>query len=186
MPRKSQPKKKPRARKKAAPKPQQTDEIVSRADLARMANKSRSAVTQACRPGGALYPAVVPGKGVKFRHPATEAWLAGGQPGIRSPEHAELLLAKRRAEIRRLELANQEIEGRLISRELVQVHVFGLIEASHKRLLGEASATIAHRLYGAARSDIALEDAEQLVRDLISSQLRHAKDAATRLLTDAD
>lgn len=89
---------------------------------------------------------------------------------------------KRISDIREKDLKADEREGRLIQREYVRTHVFGHLEAASRRLLQDAPATIARRLYAAAKSGVSVEEAEQLVRELISSQLRPAKDAATKAL----
>lgn len=91
---------------------------------------------------------------------------------------------KRISDIREKDLKADEREGRLVSREYVRVHVFSHLEAANRRLLQDAPATIARRLYAAAKSGMTVEEAEELVRELISSQLKPAKDAATKALKD--
>lgn len=88
-------------------------------------------------------------------------------------------------EVREKNLKNDATEGRLIERELVATHVFGAIEASHRRLLGDSSKTIARRVYGLAKSGAGVEEAETLVRELISAQLRRVKDTAARVVRNA-
>jgi len=85
---------------------------------------------------------------------------------------------KRTAEIRRLELQNAETDGRLIERELVRVRVFGLVDATFRRLLGHAPKTIARRVYTLAKAGAPVEEAEAFVRETISSQLRILKAGA--------
>lgn len=87
-------------------------------------------------------------------------------------------------EIRKLEVANDEAEGKLISRSLVQQHIFGALEAQNRRLLMDTTRTIAARVAPAVRTGANQEQLEELVRDLISSQLRIAKDTATRILRE--
>lgn len=89
---------------------------------------------------------------------------------------------KRISDIREKDLKNDERAGRLIPREFVRTHVFSHIEAANRRLLQDAAATIARRLYAAAKSGTPVEEAEQTVRDIISSQLRPAKETAARSL----
>jgi hypothetical protein len=85
--------------------------------------------------------------------------------------------------IREKRLKNEETEGRLISRELVKVHVFGAIEAANKRLLADAPKTVASRLFEIARSSTgSLEQGERLVRDELASHLRPLKATAARNL----
>lgn len=86
------------------------------------------------------------------------------------------------ADTRRLELANDETNGRLIERELVRHHVFGAIESSNRRLLGDTPRTIVGRVYALAKSGAPHEEAERVVRELISSQLRMVKVTAARVL----
>jgi hypothetical protein len=88
-------------------------------------------------------------------------------------------------DIRKRRLDNEETEGRLISRELVKTHIFGAIEGSHRRLLGDAPKTIARTLYGMAKSDEPLEAAEERVRELISTVLKPVKATATRVVENA-
>lgn len=153
-------------------------ELITRAELARRKGCSRSAVTQLCR--GALADALV-GRRIDANHPSVRQWLAG--PDLAPTQsYANLLLEKRQAEVRRLNLQNLETEGRLISRDLVRTHVFGAIDAGNRRLLGDASKTIARRVYGLARSGAPIEEAERTVRELISSQLRFVQTTAVRVL----
>lgn len=88
-------------------------------------------------------------------------------------------------DIRKRRLDNEETEGRLISRELVKTHVFGAIEGSHRRLLGDAPKTIARTMYGMAKSGEPLEAAEERVRELISTVLKPVKATANRVVDNA-
>jgi hypothetical protein len=88
-------------------------------------------------------------------------------------------------DIRKRRLDNEETEGRLISRELVKTHIFGAIEGSHRRLLGDAPKTIARTLYGMAKSGEPLEAAEERVRELISTVLKPVKATAARVAENA-
>jgi hypothetical protein len=84
--------------------------------------------------------------------------------------------------IREKRLKNGETEGGLISRELVKTFVFGAIEAANKRLLGDAAKTIASKVFNATRAKGTLEEAQRLVRDEISKQLKPLKTTAARHL----
>jgi len=88
-------------------------------------------------------------------------------------------------EIREKQTKNAENERRLIPRDMVRNHIFGSIEDSNLRLLTDAPRTIARRVYGLAKSKTPVEEAEALVRDLISAQLKTVKATAVRLLGDA-
>jgi hypothetical protein len=87
--------------------------------------------------------------------------------------------------IREKLLGNDETEGRLISRELVKTHVLGAIEAGNRRLLSDAPKTIARRVFAAAKGGGTVEDAEQLVREIIGSHLKPVATTASRLLRNA-
>ena len=92
---------------------------------------------------------------------------------------------KKIADTREKELRNEETDGRLIERELVKTHVFGAIEAGNRRLLGDSPKTIARRLYALAKAGAAVEEAEKVVREIISSQLRPVAEDAARVLRNA-
>jgi len=85
-------------------------------------------------------------------------------------------------EIRGKRLDNEENEGRLIERELVSKHIFSALESLHKRLLTDLVSTITQRLYGAVKSGMPLEEAKNMVRDIISAQLKPVKATAARVL----
>lgn len=96
-----------------------------------------------------------------------------------------LVARKTIADIREKELKSDETEGRLIDRELVKTHVFGAIEAGNRRLLGDSPKTIARRLYALAKSGAPVEEAEAVVREIVSSQLKPVKTTAARVLRNA-
>ena len=81
-------------------------------------------------------------------------------------------------------LANDEADGRLISREGVRAHVLGVIEACFRRLLQDTPRTLAMKLLGAAKGGATVEEAEQIVRDFVSSQLTPMKESAARALRE--
>jgi hypothetical protein len=87
-------------------------------------------------------------------------------------------------DIRKTHLANEETEGSLISRELVRKSIFGALEEQNKRLLGDTPRTIAGRLLGMGAAGAGVEEAERVVRELISSQLKIVKSRATRTLRE--
>lgn len=89
---------------------------------------------------------------------------------------------KRISDIREKDLKNDERSGRLITREFVRTHVLSHIESSNRRLLQDGAVTITRRLFAAIKGGATVEDAQQLVRDIISSQLRPARDSAVRAL----
>lgn len=84
--------------------------------------------------------------------------------------------------IREKRLKNGETEGGYISRELVKVHLLGAMEASNKRLLGDAAKTITAKVANIIRSGGGLEEAQRAVRDEISKQIKPVKEKAARYL----
>lgn len=88
-------------------------------------------------------------------------------------------------DIRKKRLDNEETEGRLISRELVKTHVFGAIEGSHRRLLGDLPKTAVRLVYAMANAKEPIEAAEQRLRDIITTVLRPVKATAERVVEDA-
>jgi hypothetical protein len=157
-------------------------ELVTRAELARLAGRSRAAVTKACR--GVLAGAVR-GPRVDLTHDSVRIWLgqaAAIETSRTGSELHELLLRKRRAEVERLELANAEASGRLIPREPVKRHIFGVLDAAFRRLLIDAPKTAARRVYALCRCGESIEVAERAITDINSSHLRHVKETAVRNL----
>jgi hypothetical protein len=96
------------------------------------------------------------------------------------------MLALRRrkleAEALKLELANAQKSGELVSRAFVELHVMGLIDGTNRRLLGDGAKTIATRVSSMARGGASAEECHQAVREQISNQLARVKDAARRKL----
>lgn len=86
--------------------------------------------------------------------------------------------------VREKNLRNAETDGNLISTRLVKNHVLGAIESGNRRLLTDSPKTITRRCYAAARSDVPMEEAEQMVREIISAHLKASKDAAARTLRE--
>ena len=92
---------------------------------------------------------------------------------------------KRREEIRKLRLDNEETEGRLINRDLVAKHVFGAIEAVNRRLLVDVPKSAALRVYAASSSGQPVEEGERIIREIIGSQLKPLKANAARVLRES-
>lgn len=91
-------------------------------------------------------------------------------------------VAKKHADTREKELRNLETTGQVVARDLVAKHVFGAIEASHARLLGDMPQTVTRRLYAMARADEELESAEAVVREIVATILRRAVTSAREAL----
>jgi len=81
-------------------------------------------------------------------------------------------------------LANEERQGRLVSRDLVKTHVLGLIDAGNRRLIDDAPKTIARRLLAASKAGESVEASEESVREVIESHLGPVKKNAVRLLEE--
>ncbi len=84
--------------------------------------------------------------------------------------------------VREKNLRNAEAEGKLITRALVETYVFGMINATNKRLLKDAPKMIAGRLFSLARAGRSPEEGETLIRDALSSHLKHVKANVIRSL----
>ncbi|HEX2871403.1 MAG TPA: hypothetical protein VHP33_09110 [Polyangiaceae bacterium] len=171
-------------------------DLLSRSRMAQMKGVSRAAVTAACRDDGPLASAVR-GSQVDVNDPAAIAWLAEAQRGpdgaapadSQGPSKAQMLELSRRkraAEAEKIELANAQTRGALISRELVSTHVFGALEFLHKRLLGDAAKMIANKVFHSTLAKGTLEEAQRSARDELSKQLRAAKAQIIRLLLQPD
>jgi hypothetical protein len=93
-----------------------------------------------------------------------------------------LNIAKKHADTKEKELKNLATQSRVIDRELVRVHVFGMLEAAHQRLLGDAPKTIATKILALGATGGTLEEAEAVVRDVVSSQLVPAVNKTTKAL----
>lgn len=77
-------------------------------------------------------------------------------------------------------LDNDELEGKLVSREAVRTHIVGAMHSVFERLLRDAPRTLVARLAPMAKSGEANEVQERVARELISSILKPALDGATR------
>lgn len=87
-------------------------------------------------------------------------------------------------DIRGKRLANEKTEGRLIERELVEVHVFGAIDEAFRRLLTDTPKTLTRELYTASKTGLPVEEAEGKTRQALSKLLKTMKDKATRALKE--
>jgi hypothetical protein len=95
--------------------------------------------------------------------------------------HADWLdMRKTQVDIREKEIKTGVLEGKLVPRDWVMTHVFGALERAFKQLLQDAPKTIARRIYGMAKAGASTEEAEKVLREIISSNLRPAKESAAR------
>jgi hypothetical protein len=220
---------------------------IAKADAARERGVTRGAVSLACRAGGALYAALLPGGRLNRAHPAYLAWL-GGSDGARTkatapPEKTEpretesrpktpkasrsargarhgqsapvldangyaeelkdwtlseivnrygtvrgygdhLQAYERKARANRTRLENEEREGSVVSRTLIEAVIFGYIETAHRRLLSDIPKTSARLVYAAAKAGEPVEEAEQVILERMSSVLKTLKLNAARALRE--
>lgn len=92
-------------------------------------------------------------------------------------KYLKLLDANKKTEdIKGKQLLNEERQGRLISRAFMDQYIFGAMDTLHQRLLTDVPRTIARRMYALCRSDAPEEAAERVVSELISAQLKAAKE----------
>jgi hypothetical protein len=96
-----------------------------------------------------------------------------------------LLALKDIETIRKTRLDNEQTEGRLISRDLVKGHVFGLLDALSRRLLNDFPKTATRRCYANAESKVAVEESEKMVVELMASMLEPVKTTTAKLLRDS-
>ena len=89
-------------------------------------------------------------------------------------------------EIRARRLKNQTTEGLVIPRELVSKTIFSALENTFLRLLQDSPRTITMRVMALAKAGGSLEDGIELVRGLMSTQLRGIKATAQRELKALD
>jgi hypothetical protein len=82
-------------------------------------------------------------------------------------------------------LKNEQTTRGLISRELVEGHVMGLIDASWRKLLTDSAKNIAHRTHSLVKSGAEPEELEAAVREILSSQLKALKTKAIKTLKNA-
>lgn len=89
---------------------------------------------------------------------------------------------KKITDIRYKNLQLAELEGSLISRELVVKVIFGAMENSNKRLLVDVPKTMARQLMAMGKAGEPIEDGEAAVRKVLSIQLKNVTTTAQRVL----
>lgn len=100
-----------------------------------------------------------------------------------TPEMVDWLKARKElAAAMRQEHLLDETKGRLIEKDFVRTHLFGLLEELSQRLLTDAARTLTRRVYSAARSDVPLEEAQEVARDILSQNLQRAQEQAKKKL----
>lgn len=87
-------------------------------------------------------------------------------------------------EIREKRLKNDETDGSMIDRELVEAKVFGLIDETFRRLLTDATVTATRRAYANAKAGVDIAKAETETRDAISTTLGDVKKRVARNIRD--
>lgn len=158
--------------------------VVPRTEFAALAGRTRSAISHAARPGGPLHPAVRPG-GIDTEDPAAIAYVAAGPEGDLRGELLRLLVAKRRGEVRRIDLANARADGSLIPREFVTTHIVGGWDASNRRILTDATRTLVTKLFSMSSAGATLEAGEAEAREILSSHMSLGLDAARKAIAHA-
>jgi len=78
-----------------------------------------------------------------------------------------------------------QLEGTLVSRDLVKVGVIEPIDAAHRKLLTDGAKTIARRVTAMTSGGRPLEDCEAFVKDQIASFIRPMKAKIARSLKSA-
>lgn len=91
---------------------------------------------------------------------------------------------KKITDIRYKNVQLAELEGSLISRELVVKVIFGAMENSNKRLLVDVPKTMARQLMAMGKAGEPIEDGEAAVRKVLSIQLKNVTTTAQRVLDD--
>ena len=177
--------------------------LITRTKLAVLAGVGRPAVTARCK--GKLKGAVV-GKFIDADHSEVVKYLKSKQNGKTPDAHniegiMDLTLrelveeygtdaqfktyieaVKIIADIHLKHLTAQEKRGRLIDRQMVKTHIFGLIESTFSRLLGDVPKTISRRQFAMAKAGATVAEGEALAREIISTQLKGVKATAKRNL----
>lgn len=91
---------------------------------------------------------------------------------VQSMEKVESIQEKRQK--------NRRESGKLISRELVQKHVFSLIEKLFQRLLQDLPVTLALDIHGMCESGATIEEVQAAIKNAISIELGDAKKGIAR------
>lgn len=81
--------------------------------------------------------------------------------------------------------SRQIARGKLVPREFIELHVIGLIEGAHQRLLTDTARSLVRDLYARARSGSSLEDAERSAKKIIGKQLDGLKTKAAAAIRNA-
>lgn len=86
---------------------------------------------------------------------------------------------------REKKLRNDESDGRLIPRDLVEIHIMEALRDLNSRLLEDAPRTVASKVLSAARAGATLEEVERIFTDEMSSQLNPVKERIAKALREA-
>jgi hypothetical protein len=101
----------------------------------------------------------------------------GCKDWLSSQKDIETIVGKRQA--------RQIARGKLVPREFVELHILGLIEGTHQRLITDTARSLVRDLYARARSDTSLEEAEKSVKKILGKQLDGLKTKAASLIRNA-
>ncbi len=82
-------------------------------------------------------------------------------------------------------IQNEQLRGKLVPKELIERHVFGLIENAFSRLLNDTPRTLVGELLEAHDAGESREKITDLARELMSQQIRGIKKKAQKGLRDA-
>lgn len=82
-------------------------------------------------------------------------------------------------QVRERRLKNETHEGSLISRDLVETHLLGLVEEAHQRLLTDLPKTLARTIRAHAQSNTPLEQSEREIRNVLGKTLDATKSKVT-------
>lgn len=178
---------------------------MTKAAYARRVGVTQQAVGQAGRaPHGRLYPAMRGNRidpddpaAVEFErsHKGTAAPSKNHEPRERPPREPddvatedieELKATKLREEIIEKRLKNREMDGSLVSRDFIEKFIFAALDELHRRLLTDASRTIARSVHAAAKAGEPLEESERLTGEIIGKNLKKAEDAVKRHFRSLD
>jgi len=75
--------------------------------------------------------------------------------------------------------------GLLVPREFIELHVIGLIEGTHQRLLTDVARTLASELFTLAKSGAPLEEGERTAKKILGKQLDGLKTKAAASVRNA-
>lgn len=97
-----------------------------------------------------------------------------------------LRATKQIEEIKERRTKNEKMMGELIPRDFVAKYLFGAMEESNTRLLNDSPRTIAATAAEMVEAGETLEQIEERVRELISSQIRNMKTRAKKALRNVN